>query len=85
MIETTCDYCFRQFGYEQGQPAICLNCGNENVRTKPTPMNVPLERIRQDIPQETAMRVGALERAVRPKPTVRPPISETPPRRRRKG
>jgi hypothetical protein len=33
MIHDVCDYCRREFGYQPGDRAICMNCGAENVRT----------------------------------------------------
>jgi len=42
VIHTTCDYCFRQFGYQAGEAAICLSCGLENIR--PAVLEVAVSR-----------------------------------------
>lgn len=57
MIHDHCDYCLRAFGYPEGAPALCTNCGLENVRPAHSP--------------ETAMRAPAPERAVKPAPRPR--------------
>lgn len=54
MIHDTCDYCFREFGREPGEPAVCVHCGLENIR--PAVLAGP----------ETAMKQPANETAVRP-------------------
>jgi hypothetical protein len=61
MIHDQCDYCFREFGREPGQKAICPNCGLENVRPA---VSSPPQR-------ESAMLAGAPERAVKPQPKPR--------------
>lgn len=85
MTDTFCDFCGRPFSFKQGQPAICMTCGFENVRTDPPRSSVDPKKARSDVPlQETAMRVGALERAVKPRPGPRMP-AHVEGRKRRSG
>jgi hypothetical protein len=44
MIHDLCDYCYREFGYQPGEKAICPSCGLENVRqqkSEPVPSEAP--------------------------------------------
>lgn len=79
MIDTTCPYCLRTFGYTPGAKAICLNCGLEN-----TSLPVDVHRPALKAP-ETAALAPVAERAVMPAPLIRPlspPKTKT--RRKRK-
>lgn len=66
MIHDTCDYCFRPFGYAEGQKPICTNCGLENVR-KAVVVQSPVVR-------ESAMLAPAREHAVMPPAVPRQPL-----------
>jgi hypothetical protein len=83
--DTICDYCHRPFSYSG--PAICMNCGIENVR-----LDVPAQRTHLDanverasagmrIP-ETAMLVPAVEKAVMPRPLPKTPGKRGRPKRK---
>jgi hypothetical protein len=73
MIDDRCDYCFREFGWEPGAPAICMNCGLENVRLQAvvqTAIAEPKVETATIQPGETAMLPG-VETAVKPAPRRR--------------
>jgi len=95
MINDVCDHCFREFGREPGTPAICPNCGLENVRDaqasaapeKPANADLqpPAAETAPESPavRESAMLAPAAEKAVLPAAAPRSGISEVPAKKER--
>ncbi len=78
MVHDTCDYCFRPFGWNPGEKAICMNCGLENVRQT---ILVSKEILADaGLLPETAMLAPAAEKAIAPPAQARRParrVAET--------